>query len=385
MLHAPLISIFSAALFATANVEPVRYAPVVERADGKVIAPRDYKGSLEERAQEAILMLREHNIKVRTAGGRDSGRVLKRVMQDLVLKIDVQSDGELQDFGWVVPFPSRPKVFREDAAIFRELFNYVQQRRVRPSKGKRDAKLGVAAEAQAKGVEVLERKFVGSFDVAIVREKVAGSLNAWLTKEGFQTLENAEDVLGFYRRKHYVFACIKVREAALEAGKSQALHPLRFSFETGGRDALHFPMKMTGLQSEPFDVNLYVFRPSWINDKLNRYGFAHRGFQLVWRDYDSKACKANAGKTWSAPAADPYLAPFAKRLPATTRFFQKLHPGERFYLTNIQARRLRPADVRQWRDDLWLFPYYTDRDFVPYDARAGACASGLWHAAKAGK
>ena len=40
--------------------------------------------------------------------------------------------------------------------------------------------------------------------------------------------------------------------------------------------------------------------------------------------------------------------------------------------------RQSPAEVRQWADDLWLFPYYVDRKFVPYDARPGGPASAAW-------
>ena len=65
-----------------------------------------------------------------------------------------------------------------------------------------------------------------------------------------------------------MFACIKVSSEALESERSVDSHPLRFTFKTGGRDGIYFPMKMTGLQSDPFDVNLYVFYRFWINDKL---------------------------------------------------------------------------------------------------------------------
>jgi hypothetical protein len=30
--------------------------------------------------------------------------------------------------------------------------------------------------------------------------------------------------------------------------------------------------------------------------------------------------------------------------------------------------------VRKWRDDLWLFPYYTNREMIPHDARPGGPA-----------
>ncbi len=338
------------------------HVPIPGALDGKVMPPRNYEGSLEEKAQEAIVVFH---------GGDKEGTGV----EDLVIKISVQ--GSAKSFGWVVPFPSRPEVHREDPRLFEELFDYVERRRARArtTKGKWGE---LEAAAEGKAVDVLSRKVVGEFDVAVVRENEAGALNQWLEKEGFKPLADAEDVVGFYRQKRYVFACIKVSAAALENDRAIDVHPLRFTFRTGGRDGIYFPMKMTGLQTEPFDVNLYVFSSAWLNDSLNKYGYVHRGFRLRFRDYDSPKCEANVGKTWSSPGDDAYLSPLASRLPTVTSFFQKLHPGERYYLTNLYARAMRPQDVRQWRDDLWLFPYYTDKEHVPYDARPGACAAETW-------
>ena len=329
-------------------------------ADGKVVPPRDYKGSLEERAQEAVIVFQ---------GSEELGGAL----EDLVLKITVA--GAAKDFAWVVPFPSEPKIRKADAKIFKELFDYVQARGSRKRKGK----LGTGAEAEGpkQSVEVLQRRIVGSYDVAVVRERTAGTLNGWLEKNGYRSLGGAEDVLGFYRKKGYVYACLKVKDVALEEDKPVDLHPLRFTFKPGGRDAIYFPMRLTGLQSEPFDVNLYVFHRYWLNDRLNQYGYAHRGFRLRYRDWDSPKCKANGGKGWADPKADPFLASMARRIPAVTALLQSIRPGARYYMTNVQGR-FKPNDVRGWRDDLWLFPYYTNRDFVPHDARKGGCAADAY-------
>ena len=304
------------------------------------------------------------------------GTAEKSAVEDLILKIHVT--GKADEFAWVVPLPNTPKTREEDAALFEECFDYVESRRRPRSKNGGSAK----GEAQANDavprpapVEVISREVVGSYDVAIVREKVAGSLNTWLEAEGFQELEDAEETISFYREKGYVFACMKVADTALSKSGSADLHPLRFTFETGGRDGIYFPMKMTGLQKEDFDVNLYVFYRAWLNDHLSGYGFEHRGFERRWRDFDSRSCKANAGKAWSAPKSDPYLEGYAGKIPGLTKYFQKRHPGARFYLTNIYAQGVRPGDVREWDNDLWLFPYYTDKKMVPYDARAGGAAA----------
>jgi len=326
-------------------------------ADGKVVPPRDYVGSLEEKAQEAIIIFQPSD-----RPGEAS--------EDLILKITVE--GSAKNFAWIIPFPNEPDIAKEDEALFTELFDYVESRLQHSRTPVQDAKSEGAARNAAESdnaVEVISRQIVGEFDIAVVRENEAGGLNPWLAENGFQQLTDAEETLAFYRDKEYVFACIRVSSDALATQPTVDSHPLRFTFKTGGRDGIYFPMKMTGLQSEPFDVHLYIFNRSWINDKLSRFGYRHRGFDLRYRDWDSSRCVPNGGKSYSLPEEDPFLEGSATMLPETTKLFQKLHPGNTYYLTNIQARGLKPEDVRQWSNDLWLFPYYTDRNMVPYDAR----------------
>jgi hypothetical protein len=337
-------------------------------ADGKMFVPRDYKGSVEERSQEAVLIFHGSE----TPGG---------AIEDLILKVSVH--GEADRFAWVIPFPTEPKAAKEDAKLFAELHAYVEARLAqlhRSYKGSKGTDNTAEARPQdaERPVEVLSRKIVGSYDVAVVRENEEGGLNRWLEEEGYQTLEAGDDVIRFYREKGYAFACVKVSDAKL-AGKTPVdLHPLRFSFKTGGRDAMYFPMKMTGLQEDRFDVNLYVFYGAWINDRLNKFGYEHRGFRRKYRDWDTRDCKPNAGKTYSTPGEDVFLKDKAHVIPTVKKLFQKLHPGEKYYLTNIQAFSLDPEEVREWSDDLWLFPYYVDRSFVPHDAQPGGPASGAW-------
>ncbi len=359
---------FQRGRLAFCSVFAVLLAASLARGDGKVMGPRFYQGSLEESSQEAIIIFQ--------ASEEEAGS-----FEDLILKIDVR--GKTDQFAWVIPFPKEPKVQKEDAQLFQELHSYVEHRLMRRGGGSRgetaDNAKAKDGRTEERPVEVISRKIVGSYDVAVVRENQAGALNRWLEEEKFQPLPaDAEDVIGFYREKGYVFACVKVKDATPGDDGNSALHPLRFSFRTGGYDGIYFPMKMTGLQTMPFDVNLYVFHRYWINDKLSKHGYVHRGFSLKYRDWDSPQCEPNAGKQYSAPGEDLFLRYFTGVFPTLTTLFQKLHPGERYYLTNIQAHGLKPADVRQWSDDLWLFPYYTDKSWTPRDARAGGIASTSW-------
>ena len=75
-------------------------------ADGLVVRPIAYEGSLNERSQEAIIIFHK---------GDQPGEAT----QDLILKISVQ--GDVDQFGWVVPLPSVPQKGKEDAKLFEEL------------------------------------------------------------------------------------------------------------------------------------------------------------------------------------------------------------------------------------------------------------------------
>jgi hypothetical protein len=332
-------------------------------ADGKVIRPRDYHGSLEERSQEAIILFQPGSASI-------------SAVEDLILRISVT--GNTNHFAWVVPFPTVPETFDESHKLFDELFKYCELRSARPvASAAKDAPV-TPSKAEAKPVEVLKSQIVGSFQVTTVREQQAGTLNTWLIDNKYQPLDGADDVLDFYRRKNYVFTCIRVSDAALAGEEAVDLHPLRFRFKTGGRDGIYFPMRLTSLQQAAFDLNLYVFTSSWLNDRLNAFGYLQQGLKLRFRDFDSPACVANAGKWYAEPNQDTYLRDYAAMLTETTKLFRKISPQGRFYLTNIQAHGIQPANLRNQRDDLWLFPYYTDAGMVPYDARAEGIAHNAY-------
>ncbi len=333
--------------------------------DGVVLPKRQYTGSLEEKSQEAILIFQP----------ADSGTSGESAVQDLILSIEVV--GEADEFAWVIPFPSVPTVHQESDDLFKELFDFVEERRVFRAKSNK-SELDQSKAVGAADIAVHSRNVVGDYELVIVSELRRGSLNEWLEQNGYRPLPAAEDVIEFYRSKRYVFACIKYTSEALAREGKINSHPLRFRFATGGRDAMYFPMKMTGLQNEPFDVTLYVFCPSWINYDLNQFGFIHRGFRLDHRDWDTTKCKPNAGKVYSTPQKDPYLQNSTANLTTVSRLFQRLYPGQGFYLTKIRASGLVPREVRQWSDDLWLFPHYVNRSFIPLDVQQGGPAAAAW-------
>jgi len=336
------------------------------RADGILLAKRGVLDAhaVSEKAQEAIIVFHD-------------GQVAKRAVEDLILRIRVE--GSVDEFAWVIPLPNEPKIAKADEGLFKELFDYVELRKLQQAKPLFKKFGGMGGGGMGPGdVDVLSRQVVGSYDTAVVKENTPGTLNEWLENEGYHALVGGEDLIAAYRRKGYVFACIKVSGTALDEHGKADLHPLHFRFHPGGRDGIYYPMRITGLQKGEFDLNLYVFYRFWLNDDLNRYGYKHRGMELHYRDWDGPRCIPNAGKAWSVPGRDPFLRDAAKEIDKVSAFFRRHYPRSRFYLTNLRAHDLEPAEVRAWPDELWLFPYYTNRRQVPYDARPGAPAGDAY-------
>ena len=128
----PLAAVLLAVVF-------VPFGPSRSLGDGKLMRSRGYEGSLEEKAQEAIILLQPSTIP-----GKAS--------EDLILKITVE--GDVDRFAWVIPFPNEPVVQKADAKLFEELFDYVQYRqRSRSPKGKKFG-MGGGAMGGAGGVDV---------------------------------------------------------------------------------------------------------------------------------------------------------------------------------------------------------------------------------------
>ena len=95
---------------------------------------------------------------------------------------------------------------------------------------------------------------------------------------------------------------------------------------------------------------------------------------IVFRDWDTRACKPNAGKSCWDPGADSYLQDMKEKLPTITRFFRERHSGPPSCLTHLQTWNLKPAKALKAGNDLRLFPDCTGRRFVLFDKRDGGPA-----------
>jgi HEAT repeat protein len=238
-------------------------------ADGCFVFRWDKKTDINEPTQKAVIL-------------HDGGR------EDLLLQ--VKYEGAVEEFGWLIPAPSLPRVQRGSMDAFYELSQLTQRQFGLGNKSTKMVMGGSAAEGAAPKVKVIETKTVGAYDVSVLAAEDAGSLERWLKANGYSIPggKGEREIVDDYIRRKWFFVAAKINLNGsgfkLASGKSQGavtaaksgvqkklasgeLHPLLISFETA---RCVFPLKISSVAGKPSDVSLYV-----ISEKplLNRFVF----------------------------------------------------------------------------------------------------------------
>jgi HEAT repeat protein len=203
----------------------------------------------------------------------DSGR------EDLLLQ--VKYEGPLEEFGWLIPTPSRPKVEQGKMEPFYELSQLTQRHFGAPGAG--GIKGGVATLSAAGGekrVKVLEIKTVGAYEVAILSAEDSDSLERWLKAHDYSFLEGKSKLVDEYTSRGWYFVAAKIelnrglgfksvlatrpsdtKSAAKARARIQSklssgeLHPLLISFDT---PKAVFPLKISAVSGKASEVSLYI-------------------------------------------------------------------------------------------------------------------------------
>jgi hypothetical protein len=117
---------------------------------------------------------------------------------------------------------------------------------------------GMSSETSSQAVTILDRKLVGIFETTTIASRDARALQTWLSENRFAMPTNAEPVIASYVKDGWVFVATKVRRDKPD-NETSTPHPLSFTFKT---DKPVYPMRLTGVDNGPLNVELYVFGPS---------------------------------------------------------------------------------------------------------------------------
>lgn len=233
-------------------------APVSARADGCFVFKWNKGIDINEPTQKAIII-------------HDAGR------QDMLLQ--VKYEGPLEEFGWLIPVPSLPKVEKGSMEPFYEL-SELTQRRFGTRKTLSAGGPELSSRGAAPEVKVIEIKTVGAYEVAILSANDSGALANWLKAHDYSLPEGKSEIVDDYIRRDWYFiaakielnkgsafktasatgpthtgASLKARATIQKQLSSGELHPLLISFDTPKGI---FPLKISAINGTPSEVSLYV-------------------------------------------------------------------------------------------------------------------------------
>ena len=239
-------------------------APAV-LADGCFVFKWNKAIDINEPTQKAIIL-------------HDAGR------EDLLLQ--VKYEGPLEEFGWLIPVPSLPKVEKGSMDAFYELSRLTQERF-----GTHNgiATLGTRG-LDDEGVRVVEIKTVGAYELAVLAAEDSGSMARWLRAHDYSLPEGKSEIVDDYIRHGWYFVAAKIQlnngiafktvsstspkdaEAPANARKavqkqlsSGELHPLLISFDT---PRCVFPLKISAVGGKPSEVSIYVLSQEPLLDRF---------------------------------------------------------------------------------------------------------------------
>jgi HEAT repeat protein len=260
-------------------------------ADGCFVFRWDKKTDINEPTQKAVIL-------------HDRGR------EDLLLQ--VKYEGAVEEFGWLIPVPSLPKVERGSMEAFYELSQLTQRQFGPATKSAKMVMGGADAEGRAPKVKVIETKTVGAYEVSILAAEDAGSLERWLKENGYSIPggKSKREIVDDYIRRKWFFVAAKINlngsgfklasrksQGAVTAAQTKSgvqkklasgeLHPLLISFDT---PRCVFPLKISSVAGKPSEVSLYVMSEKPL---LNRFIVEESCKQLQGRLSDWEKSKTS--------------------------------------------------------------------------------------------
>lgn len=216
-------------------------------------------------------------------------------VETLIVQSDVQGDDST--FGWILPLPAEPtsiapcppsslnvlnQIIRPRIAVSPKSIlilsvlaamaviavcaSHLRERRHPMRTSPFRIALGVAValvvvmmflptlghRISARTAEVLQNARAGIYDVTVIRGDTAEEITHWLNTNGFAYPPSAASVIEEYVSQDWCFLAARI---AQDAAGEVTHHPLKVAFAAA--EAV-YPMKLTGSDGEPVQLDLYV-------------------------------------------------------------------------------------------------------------------------------
>lgn len=120
------------------------------------------------------------------------------------LILQVKYEGNVSDFGWVVPTPTVPELNETDGDIFYELS-------VLTSEDGYDGRKGFLDTPGENGnVTLIKQEQVGIYNASVLNATDASALLHWVQEHGYAIPSGIEDAIQYYIGKGWCFTAIKI-------------------------------------------------------------------------------------------------------------------------------------------------------------------------------
>ena len=206
------------------------------------------------------------------------------------LYLSVRYEGNVSEFGWIIPVPGVPKVELSEVGLIHEIAEFDYQVEVDGWRTGRFRSFGilslgggstggVSKGPKPEAVHVLERKRVGLFDVAVLEAADPDALKGWLDEHSFQVpdTEDARSILRHYVDQKMYFCALRV--AAGEKASTRWLNPITIQFPT---PQPFYPLRISALHARPKAKSLVVLHTLLPVDSLSFTGKERSSFR--WSD-----------------------------------------------------------------------------------------------------
>src|ERR1700736_4711597 len=286
-------------------------------------------------------------------------------------------EGNAQDFGMVIPTPSRPKLAEMPRDFFKELavFTILKKREYPESKlltksenDKPFSFLGGLKDTQAEGkprpttVKVLEAGIVGSLDYKIITAERADDLFTWL-KDNKYSYGGDQATLDFYIQKKWFFTVMKIdtnqMKKSADGSFTGDVTPTRFNFAS---DKLVYPLKITRLSVKDHTEALFYVQAPYKTDLPGDFTYQYQWLPML-QNAQGWYAKGIFGSHELPGMADDWLKDAKDQIPDLLKHGQELgfnfvsgqrpQPNKdgRIATTLEWARKLTPEDIKLLKEE----------------------------------
>ncbi len=201
--------------------------------------------------------------------------------EELILKLEYESGGDLSALGLVIPVPAVPSHYETAPnALFDELGDWVKLRRDRPQPRSRSRSMGVANGPQRprrQSLVALPPAAAGPYRIQPMQafgEAGVTALTEWMEEQHFAPIPR--EMLQYYIERGWTFLTVKIdpREGtALD--RRGGLPPLRVRFAA---ERALYPLKLEAQGTFPLRLYLITREPL---DRAALLGARDRGFEVA--------------------------------------------------------------------------------------------------------